>query len=119
MVEEIQRKGRTSEGVDGDEHSADVSVDFAVLPPFLEVLVDALVRDRGKESHIGHADLLLLESFLPVCLKKWWFRYQKGDTTLRTLEPTFTNLFAPFEVAAFLAGAAADFFPACLDMAYR
>ena len=68
MVKVTQRNGRTSEGVDGDEHSADVGVNFAVLPPFLKVLVDALVRDGGEEGHIGHADLLLLEALLPVRL---------------------------------------------------
>ena len=68
MVEATQRKGRTSEGIDGDEHSADVGVDFAILPPFLEILIDALVRDGSEESHIRHADLLLLEALLPVRL---------------------------------------------------
>ena len=59
---------RTSEWVYGDEHSTDVSVDFAILPPLLEVLVNALICDRGQESHVGYTDLLLLETLLPVRL---------------------------------------------------
>ena len=60
---------RTSEGVHGDEHRTNVGVDLCVLPPFIEVLIDALVRDGGEEGHVRYADLLLLEAFLPVCLE--------------------------------------------------
>ena len=59
---------RTSEWVDRDEHCANVSVDLSVLPSLLQVLVNALVRDRGEEGHVGDADRLLLEALLPVGL---------------------------------------------------
>ena len=58
----------TSERIDRYQYCPNVSVNLAILPAFLEVLVDTLVRDRGKECHIGHADLLLLESLLPISL---------------------------------------------------
>ena len=59
---------RTSKWVHGNEHCTDVGVDFAILPPLLEVLVNAFIRDRGQESHVGYTDLLLLETLLPVRL---------------------------------------------------
>lgn len=60
---------RTAERVDGDEHTTNVRVDLPICPPLLQVLVDALVRDSGKERHIRHSDLLLLEAFLPIGLQ--------------------------------------------------
>ena len=60
---------RTSEGVNGDEHRTNVGIDLGILPSFLEIFIDALVRDGGEEGHIGHADLLLLEALFPVCLQ--------------------------------------------------
>ena len=62
------RQDLTSEGIDGYEDGSDICVDLAVGPPFLEVLVDALVADCGEEGHVGYADLLLFEAFLPISL---------------------------------------------------
>ena len=39
---------RTSEWIHRDQHTTDIRVDLAVGPPLLQVLVDALVRDRGQ-----------------------------------------------------------------------
>lgn len=61
-------KLRTSEWINRYEHAADVSVNFAVLPSLLEILVDTLVTDCRQQSHVRYASLLLLESLLPVGL---------------------------------------------------
>ena len=112
----LRTRGRdihTSERVDGDEHRANVGVDLCVLPPFIEVLVDALVRDGGEKGHIGHADLLLLEALLPVCLQDTFFLSASHSTSrMYAQRHTFATLFAP----PFLGVAAAPpFLPAFLE----
>jgi hypothetical protein len=59
---------RTSERIDGYQNRADISVYLRIRPAFLEIIVDGLVTDGGEESHIGHADLFLLETLFPICL---------------------------------------------------
>jgi len=51
---------QVSEGIDRDQHMADVGVDFAMLETFLQVVVDSFVGDFAQEGEIRHADLFLL-----------------------------------------------------------
>jgi hypothetical protein len=99
---------RTAERVDRDEYSSNVRVYLRVGPPFLEVLIDALVANRREKGHVGYTDLLLLEALLPVGLQKWKHlgtgnMSSSSDRTLATLDG------AP----AFLPGA--TFFPAFFE----
>ena len=60
----------TSERVDRYQHRANVRVDVSILPPFLQILIDALVADLGQQRHVGDTHLLLLEPLLPVGLTR-------------------------------------------------
>lgn len=60
---------RTSKRVYGYQHTSDIRIDFSVLPPFREVLVHGFVRDGREQRHVRYADLFLLETFLPICLR--------------------------------------------------
>ena len=103
----------TSERIDRYQYCPNVSVNLAILPAFLEVLVDALVRDRGQECHIGHADLLLLEALLPIGLVEMKaIGMQANLIMLYRTFATFVAALAP----PFLGVAA--FFPAFFDIAY-
>lgn len=61
-------RGRTAKRVDRYQHCADIGIYLAARPPLLKVLIDALVADRGQQSHIRDSYLFLLESLFPVGL---------------------------------------------------
>lgn len=100
---------RTAKRVDGYKHGPDVCVDLAVLPAFLQVLVYALVADCGQECHVGHADLFLLESLLPVRLneeiKHRSFTEARSMRTLATLAGPPPPFFGATFLPAFFDGA--------------
>jgi hypothetical protein len=54
---------QVSEGIDGDEHMANVGVDLAVLEALLQVVVDGLVGDLAQQRQIRDSDLFLLGDF--------------------------------------------------------
>ena len=58
----------TSKGIHGNKDTTNVGIDVSILPAFLQILIDALITDLGQESHIGNADLFLLEALFPVRL---------------------------------------------------
>lgn len=61
-------KLHTFERVHRNKDRSDIRIDIAVLPSLLQVLIDTLVAYLGEKSHIRHANLLLLETLLPVRL---------------------------------------------------
>ena len=111
LAEHIDRTVRTSERVDRDEHRADVCIDLRILPTLLQVLVNALVCDRGQQRHVRHSDLLLLKALLPICLKSSQHKYKGCQTHRHTLA---TLPAAP----PFFGVAAAPFLPAFFDGAW-
>ena len=58
----------TSERIYGYQDTSNIRVDLPISPSLLQVLVYAFVADGGEEGHVGHSDLFLLETFLPVRL---------------------------------------------------
>jgi len=101
---------RTSERVDRNQDSSNVSVYLCVRPSLLEIIVHAFVADSGQQCHIRHSNLLLLESFLPISLSSSISEYRRIIEDGQTL----TNF--PFPSGFLEAGIA--FFPAFFDGAY-
>jgi hypothetical protein len=52
------------EGVDGDQHMANIGINLGAFESLLQVLIDGLVGDLTQQSQIGDTNLLLLS-----CLK--------------------------------------------------
>lgn len=92
----------TSEGINGDQHGSDVSVYVAIGPAFLEVLVNALVTNRGQQGHIRHPYLGFLKALLPVRLRA---SHSRRMIVCLTIPRTLATLAGPAlaGVAPFLA----------------
>lgn len=45
-------------------------INLPILKTLLQVVIDTFVGNGRQQRHIRHADLFLLESFLPVGLRK-------------------------------------------------
>ena len=52
-----------AEGVDGDQHMADIGVDFGIFESLFQIVVYGFIRDLADQREVRDPDLFLLGAF--------------------------------------------------------